>query len=169
MLAEQMLLPNYKVMVFLPTARQTGYLATLFNSVGVEVMEIHSRKSQAVRTKTSDQFRAAKRGIMFSSDVTARGMDYPDVTLVLQMGLTTREQYVHRLGRTARAGKEGAGLLVCAPFELSTLQHELNDMPVKTVPIPAASTASGEQWGGVVWSEVWVCQVVWCSWCRGFL
>ena len=61
-------------MVFLPTARQTGYLASLFNSIGIEVMEIHSRKSQAVRTKTSDQFRMCKQGIMFSSDVTARGM-----------------------------------------------------------------------------------------------
>jgi ATP-dependent RNA helicase MSS116 len=54
---------------------------------------------------------------MFSSDVTARGMDYPDVTLVLQMGMTTKDQYTHRLGRTARAGKEGSGLLLCAPFE----------------------------------------------------
>ena len=75
LLCEQMMLPNYKVMVFLPTARQTGYLASLFNSIGIEVMEIHSRKSQAVRTKTSDQFRSCKQGIMFSSDVTARGMD----------------------------------------------------------------------------------------------
>ena len=40
---------------------------------------------QAVRTRTSDEFRSAKRGIMFSSDVTARGLDYPDVTLVLQV------------------------------------------------------------------------------------
>ena len=62
-------------MVFLPTARQTGYLASLFNSIGIDVMEIHSRKSQAVRTKTSDQFRSCKQGIMFSSDVTARGRD----------------------------------------------------------------------------------------------
>ena len=131
-----------QVMVFLPTARQTGYLATLFGSVGVEVLEIHSRKSQAVRTKTSDQFRAAKRGIMFSSDVTARGMDYPDVTLVIQLGLTTREQYTHRLGRTARAGKEGAGLLLCAPFELPVLQQELRDMPLVPVPVPVPAPAA---------------------------
>ena len=65
LLCEQMMLPNYKVMVFLPTARQTGYLASLFNSIGIEVMEIHSR----------NQFRSCKQGIMFSSDVTARGMD----------------------------------------------------------------------------------------------
>lgn len=44
---------------------------------------------QAVRTRTSDEFRSAKRGIMFSSDVTARGLDYPDVTLVLQVRMHT--------------------------------------------------------------------------------
>ena len=45
---------------------------------------------QAVRTRTSDEFRSAKRGIMFSSDVTARGLDYPDVTLVLQVSVLCR-------------------------------------------------------------------------------
>ena len=93
-------------------------------------MEIHSRKTQSARTRTSDQFRSCKQGIMFSSDVTARGMDYPDVTFVLQMGSTTKEQYTHRLGRTARAGKEGSGLLLCAPFEMSALQRDLRDMPL---------------------------------------
>jgi ATP-dependent RNA helicase MSS116 len=97
---------------------------------GTEVMEIHSRKTQSARTRTSDQFRSCKQGIMFSSDVTARGMDYPDVTFVLQMGSTTKEQYTHRLGRTARAGKEGSGLLLCAPFEMSALQRDLRDMPL---------------------------------------
>ncbi len=54
---------------------------------GVEVMEIHSRKTQAHRTRTSDAFRASPRAIMFSSDVSARGVDYPDVSLVLQVCL----------------------------------------------------------------------------------
>ena len=69
-------------------------------------------------------------------------MDYPDVTLVLQMGLTTKDQYTHRLGRTARAGKEGSGLLICAPFELSVLQRELDGMPLLTIPVPAATPIS---------------------------
>jgi superfamily II DNA/RNA helicase len=44
-------------------------------------------------------------------------MDYPGVSFVLQVGVTSREQYIHRLGRTARAGKEGSGLILLAPFE----------------------------------------------------
>ena len=51
--------------------------------------------------------------IMFTSDVSARGMDYPDVTTVIQVGLPSdKAQYVHRLGRTARAGKQGECVLV---------------------------------------------------------
>ena len=70
-------------MVFFPTARQTAYTASLFNAAaGYNVLEIHSRKTQGARTRTSEQFRGAKKGVMFSSDVTARGLDYPDVTLV---------------------------------------------------------------------------------------
>ncbi|OEU10542.1 DEAD-domain-containing protein [Fragilariopsis cylindrus CCMP1102] len=81
----------YKIMVFFTTARLTGFMAELFNSVssqnGYDVLEIHSRKSQKQREKASDKFRKQKNAIMFSSDVTARGMDYPDVTFVLQVEL----------------------------------------------------------------------------------
>ena len=77
-----------QVMVFFPTARQTAYTASLFNTAaGYNVLEIHSRKTQGARTRTSEQFRGAKKGVMFSSDVTARGLDYPDVTLVRRPSL----------------------------------------------------------------------------------
>lgn len=56
-------------------------------------------------------------------------MDFPDVTRVIQVGLTDREQYVHRLGRTARAGKSGAGLLLLADYE-GLLLSELKDIPL---------------------------------------
>ena len=99
----------YKIIVFFTTARLTGFMAEMFNSVssqtGYKVLEIHSRKAQKARERASEQFRKASSAIMFTSDVTARGMDYPDVSFVLQVGLTDRSQYIHRLGRTARAGK----------------------------------------------------------------
>jgi ATP-dependent RNA helicase MSS116 len=62
------------------------------------------------------------------------GMDYPDVTMVIQVGLTEKEQYIHRLGRTARAGKGGCGILMCAPFEDRYLTRELKDLPISRVP-----------------------------------
>ncbi|CAI5730052.1 unnamed protein product [Peronospora farinosa] len=129
-LEDHMKLQAYKVIVFLPTARAAQFMAQLFQAAGFpNVLEMHSRKSQSARTKAADAFRNGKRMIMFSSDVSARGVDYPDVSLVLQVGLTDRDQYIHRLGRTARAGMEGRGILVLADFE-KTLLRDLADLPL---------------------------------------
>ena len=115
----------YKIIVFFTTARLTGFMAELFNSVknqtGYDVLEIHSRKSQKQRERASEEFRKRRNAIMFSSDVTARGMDYPDVSYVLQVGLTDRSQYIHRLGRTARAGKDGKGAEFTDPMTGETI------------------------------------------------
>jgi len=132
-LAEKMKEPDYKILVFFATARVTGFMAQLFSMLGKEVLEIHSRKSQSQRTKTSERFRDETNVVLFSSDVSARGMDYPDVTFVLQVGLTAREQYIHRLGRTARAGKQGSGMLLLASFEERAMLKELSDMPFERV------------------------------------
>ncbi|CAH0477395.1 unnamed protein product [Peronospora belbahrii] len=129
-LEDYMKLPAYKVIVFLPTARAAQFMAQLFQAAGFpNVLEMHSRKSQSARTKAADAFRKGKKMIMFSSDVSARGVDYPDVSLVLQVGLTDRDQYIHRLGRTARAGMEGRGILVLANFEKALL-CDLADLPL---------------------------------------
>ena len=75
---------------------------------------------------------------MFTRDVSARGMDYPGVTTVIQVGApSNREQYVHRLGRTARAGKGGKGFLLLADFE-SQFLNMLQTEPIEE--IPAASS-----------------------------
>lgn len=135
----------HKIIVFLPTARETGLFSELFRTMslpGTTILEIHSRKSQAQRTKTSDVFRDAQNSILFSSDVSARGLDYPDVTFVLQVGAPSdKAQYLHRLGRTARAGKEGAGLLLLCDFE-SYFLNQLKDLPLVHRPAPQAGALS---------------------------
>jgi ATP-dependent RNA helicase MSS116, mitochondrial len=138
--------PAHKIIVFFPTARFTGYMAGVFERMAVacpptvpvrpgaprkfNIIEMHSRKSQGYRTGASERFRVGKGIMMFSSDVTARGMDYPDVTMIVQVGLTDREQYIHRVGRTARAGKSGCGLLIAADYEAHALLPELSDLPL---------------------------------------
>jgi ATP-dependent RNA helicase MSS116 len=76
-------------MAFLPTARAAGLFYEIFSALQSEypVWEIHSRMSQSKRTKATEAFRAAPRGVLFSSDVTARGIDVQGVTGVVQIGL----------------------------------------------------------------------------------
>lgn len=125
--------PSHKIIAFFTTARQTQWAAELFAAMGAPVYEIHSRKSQSAREKTSAQFRSATNCVLFSSDVSARGMDYPDVTQVIQVGApTNKEQYTHRLGRAGRAGKSGQCMLLVAEHEQSFLRS-LQGLPVKHV------------------------------------
>ena len=103
-------------MVFFTTARGTALASALFGNMRDDVIEIHSKLSQSRRSKATDQFRKVKSAVMMTSDVTARGVDFDDVTLVVQMGVpSNREQYIHRLGRTGRAGKNRQGYPVAHP------------------------------------------------------
>ena len=136
---------EYKVLVFFPTARLAGFGTALFRAAGLPPLEIHSRKSQSHRTKVSDQVRKNTRVILFSSDVSGRGLDYPNITLVVQFGApSNRDQYIHRLGRTARAGAGGEGVLLLAPFEARSVMARLKGLPIESPPAepPAAAVAA---------------------------
>ncbi|XP_023643226.1 probable DEAD-box ATP-dependent RNA helicase 48 isoform X1 [Capsella rubella] len=127
---------DYKIIVFCSTGMVTSLMYTLLREMKLNVREIHARKPQLHRTRVSDEFKEAKRMILVTSDVSARGMNYPDVTLVIQVGIPSdREQYIHRLGRTGREGKSGEGLLLIAPWERYFLD-ELKDLPLEPIPVP---------------------------------
>ncbi|XP_010668760.2 DEAD-box ATP-dependent RNA helicase 31 [Beta vulgaris subsp. vulgaris] len=127
---------NYKVLVFCTTAMVTKLVADLLGELNLNVREIHSRKPQSYRTRVSDEFRKSKGLILVTSDVSARGVDYPDVTLVIQLGVPSdREQYIHRLGRTGRKGKQGQGILVLAPWEEFFLSS-IKDLPITKATTP---------------------------------
>ena len=130
--------PEHKIMVFLSTARVAQYCYEFFHAAGMhKCFEIHSRMSQSARTRVSTQFRSTRNGVLFSSDVSARGMDYPDVTFVLQVGVpSSREQYVHRVGRSGRAGKAGIGLLLLYDFEDYFVRRDLREIPIQEITGP---------------------------------
>lgn len=120
--------PKSKVIVFLNTTKQTMLFSTLLKQIsqahafprGFKVHEIHSRLTQVGRERSADRFRNEKYpSVLVTSDVSARGVDYPGVTRVIQVGVPSSEdQYVHRVGRTGRGGsKGGRGDLVLLPFE----------------------------------------------------
>lgn len=123
---------DFKVIVFGTTANGVGLLYDLYKHALPQFrhFELHSRMSQPSRTRTTKDFKEADSGILFASDVVGRGMDFPNVGLVIQLGLpSSTEQYVHRVGRTARAGKDGRAVLVL--FEQESFFPRIN----KTLPI----------------------------------
>ena len=124
-----------KIIVFGTTANLVALYAKVFKGLlNLQVLELHSRLSQAARTKATDEFKAAKRGIMFASDVIGRGMDFPDVSLVLQVGIPLdADAYTHRVGRTARAGKDGRAVIMLTEMESFYLRDN-RQFPIKPYP-----------------------------------
>ncbi|KAJ2555703.1 hypothetical protein EV175_002209 [Coemansia sp. RSA 1933] len=115
-----------------------------FDSVGlnpfdqlVDISCLHGKIDQRARTRISDSFRAFpatvnKTAILFTTDVSARGVDYPGISLVIQVGVPSDpEAYIHRLGRTGRAGKGGEGVAIYSKIELPFLKHDVTKSLVK--------------------------------------
>lgn len=93
---------------------------------------IHSGLDQRQRSRVAENFRRAQSAILISSDVTARGMDFPNVTHVIQIGVPpSRDQYIHRLGRTGRANKSGQGWLLLRKDDISDARRTLPGLPIK--------------------------------------
>ncbi|KAK0635976.1 P-loop containing nucleoside triphosphate hydrolase protein [Bombardia bombarda] len=129
--------PKLKAIIFSSTARQAALMYHIFASTGgaapgkLPVYQMHSRLSQPARNRTVEEFKATDRGLLFASDVVGRGMDFPDIGLVVQIGLPSdKEQYVHRVGRTGRAGKAGRAVMVLIPEEMSFIRHN-RQFPIK--------------------------------------
>ena len=96
-----------KVVVFCPTTASAELAAAYLHRRGLDNAALHSRKTQSYRTRVSNAFRDADassdHAILVATDVAARGVDYPGVSLVVQLGAPdSREQFVHRAGRTGR-------------------------------------------------------------------
>lgn len=111
---------NSKAIVFGVTANMVAIFSRLFEQglTALQTFELHSRLSQNVRTRTTNDFKLASSGIMFASDVIGRGMDFPSVDVVIQVGLPPNaDQYVHRVGRTGRAGGTGRAVIMLTERE----------------------------------------------------
>ncbi|KAI8820593.1 P-loop containing nucleoside triphosphate hydrolase protein [Fimicolochytrium jonesii] len=125
--------PTAKIIVFFPTTRIVAYLARAFNELRrMDVLELHSKLDQNQRSKVAHKFRRATSSVLFTSDVSARGVDYPGVTLVIQMGAPgSIDSYIHRIGRTGRAGATGEGLLILSAYERGFLNALKDEVPIK--------------------------------------
>ncbi|KAJ2725483.1 ATP-dependent RNA helicase [Coemansia sp. Benny D115] len=113
-----------KVIVFFSSCNSVKYHAELLNYIDVPVLDLHGKQKQQKRTNTFFEFINAEKGILLCTDVAARGLDIPAVDWIIQYDPPDDPRdYIHRVGRTARAGGQGKSLLFLLPSELGFLRY----------------------------------------------
>ena len=113
----------YRVIVFTRTKHRANRVAKQLGQAGIEAAAIHGNKSQAARQRALDGFKANRVRVLVATDIAARGIDVDGVTHVINFELPNEaESYVHRIGRTARAGAEGMAYSFCDQAERAHLR-----------------------------------------------
>ncbi|MEP1420675.1 MAG: DEAD/DEAH box helicase, partial [Erythrobacter sp.] len=112
-----------RILIFTRTKHGADRVVKKLRQSGIESNAIHGNKSQPQRQRALDEFRRGKTSVLIATDVAARGIDIPGVSHVINYELpNVPEQYVHRIGRTARAGKDGVAIAFCGEDERSYLK-----------------------------------------------
>ena len=137
-----------KVLVFLSSKRQADRLyETMEEFMGSELSIVHSNKSQNFRLRSVKQFEEGEKRILISTDVMARGLDIENTSHVINFDLPdTYEAYVHRSGRTGRAGNEGKTIMFFTEKELLYKNEieALMDLKIPVLDFPKAVEVSKE-------------------------
>ena len=124
LLAELLSHPGFsRVLVFTRTKHGANKVAERLEATGVQVDAIHGNKSQPQRERALRDFRNGRARVLVATDIAARGIDVTGVSHVINFDLPAEpESYVHRIGRTARAGAEGIAIAFCDATERATLR-----------------------------------------------
>jgi len=129
-----------RVIVFTRTKHRADRVAKVLHQNGIKSAAIHGDRSQSQRQSALDNLKAGRCRVLVATDVVARGIDIDDVSHVVNYDLpNTPEDYVHRIGRTARAGKTGVAVSLLAPEEHETLR----DIEVKIGTVLESHDADG--------------------------
>ncbi|MCL4137879.1 UNVERIFIED_CONTAM: hypothetical protein GTU68_059136 [Idotea baltica] len=128
------------IIVFTRTKRGADRVVRRLEGVGLTAAAIHGNKSQNQRERALSAFKAGKCPVLVATDIAARGIDVPGIGLVINFELpNVPEVYVHRIGRTARAGKDGLAISFCDPeeqFYLRDIEKLIKiDIPVFDPPV----------------------------------
>ncbi|MEL6541908.1 MAG: DEAD/DEAH box helicase [Pseudomonadota bacterium] len=111
------------VLIFTRTKHGADRVVKKLSRAGIQANAIHGNKTQGQRQRALDEFKRGKTKILIATDVAARGIDIPGVSHVINYELpNVPEQYVHRIGRTARAGRDGVAIAFCAEDERAYLK-----------------------------------------------
>jgi ATP-dependent RNA helicase RhlE len=125
-----------RALVFTRTKHGADRVVRQLGLAGMRAEAIHGNKSQPQRERALAAFRAGAIRILVATDIAARGLDIPGVSHVINYELpNVPEQYVHRIGRTARAGREGQAIAFCAPDERGLLKDIERTTRMKVNPL----------------------------------
>jgi ATP-dependent RNA helicase RhlE len=128
-------LPLSRAIVFTRTKHGADRVVRQLHSYGIRSEAIHGNKSQNARQRAIENFRASKIPLLVATDIASRGIDIDDVTHVVNFDLTHEpETYIHRIGRTARAGALGAAVSFCAREELPNLK-QIEKLIRRSIPV----------------------------------
>ncbi|RKF83012.1 ATP-dependent rRNA helicase rrp3 [Golovinomyces cichoracearum] len=110
--------------IFTRTVNETQRIAILLRSLGFGAIPLHGQLSQSARLGALNKFRAKSREILVATDVAARGLDIPSVDIVLNFDLPPDSKtYIHRVGRTARAGKSGHAISIVTQYDVEIFKR----------------------------------------------
>ena len=136
--------PVQNALVFSRTKHGADKIARDLTKQGITAAAIHGNKSQTARVAALEGFKEGKTRVLVATDIAARGIDISELSHVFNYDLPeVPETYVHRIGRTARAGADGTAVSFCAPEEMEYLAgiEKLNRRKIPVV--------SGHPWDGV--------------------
>ena len=128
-----------RVLIFTRTKHGADRVVKLLGASGIPANAIHGNKSQPQRERALAEFKGGKAKILVATDIAARGIDVSGVSHVINFELpNVSEQYVHRIGRTARAGAAGVAVAFCAEDERPYLKgiERLTKQKIEVVPLP---------------------------------
>lgn len=139
----------YKAIIFTGTKISADKLADKLNDDGFSAAALHGDLRQNVRNRTIEQLRRGKIQFLVATDVAARGIDISDITHVINYDLPRFcEDYVHRIGRTGRAGKRGIAISFVLPTDTRNLQRIERFIGQRLKLITNLDVGQGEQGGG---------------------
>lgn len=115
-----------KVLIFVGRKRRCQVLSEQLHKQGIPSIFLHGNVSQSKRSMAIQAFEEGHQRILIATDIASRGLHISDITSVINYDLPqTVEDYVHRIGRTARAGKKGTSLIYFTPSEYSSSENQV--------------------------------------------
>ncbi|NOS68188.1 MAG: DEAD/DEAH box helicase [Candidatus Peribacteraceae bacterium] len=135
------LLEEYKgsVLVFSRTKHGAKKMTRSVRAMGHAAAEIHANRSLAQRREALDGFKAGRYRVLIATDIAARGIDVTGISVVINFDLPDDPgDYVHRIGRTARAGREGRAISFATPDQTNDIRsiERLTRTPIRRTPLP---------------------------------